>query len=94
MSQLATFAEEDLYSLITLDDGKANALGFAMFEAIGTETHEEVLFGADRESGLRTIDIEQARERAQLLSHVVGRLELRRRPQSGDRPNRDRCHRR
>ena len=26
-----------------------------MFEAIGTETHEEVLFGADRESGLRTI---------------------------------------
>lgn len=26
-----------------------------VFEAIGTETHEEVLFGADRESGLRTI---------------------------------------
>lgn len=26
-----------------------------MFEAIGTETHEEVLFGADRETGLRTI---------------------------------------
>ena len=26
-----------------------------MFEAIGTEPHEEVLFGADRGSGLRTI---------------------------------------
>lgn len=26
-----------------------------VFEAIGTESHEEVLFGADRESGLRTI---------------------------------------
>jgi leucine dehydrogenase len=26
-----------------------------VFEAIGTETHEEVLFGADRETGLRTI---------------------------------------
>jgi len=26
-----------------------------VFEAIGTETHEEVLFGADRGSGLRTI---------------------------------------
>ncbi|MGB5732500.1 MAG: Glu/Leu/Phe/Val dehydrogenase [Acidimicrobiia bacterium] len=26
-----------------------------MFEAIGTETHEEVLFGADRGTGLRTI---------------------------------------
>ena len=26
-----------------------------VFEAIGTETHEEVLFGADRNSGLRTI---------------------------------------
>jgi leucine dehydrogenase len=26
-----------------------------VFEAIGTETHEEVLFGADRKSGLRTI---------------------------------------
>ena len=26
-----------------------------VFEAIGTETHEEVLFGADRASGLRTI---------------------------------------
>ena len=34
MSQLATFTEEELYSLIALDDGKANALGFAMFEAV------------------------------------------------------------
>ena len=26
-----------------------------VFESIGTETHEEVLFGLDHESGLRTI---------------------------------------
>lgn len=36
MSQLATFAEEEHYSIISLDDGKANALGFAMCEAINT----------------------------------------------------------
>jgi len=34
MTQIATFAEEELYSIIQLDDGKANALSFAMWEQI------------------------------------------------------------
>jgi enoyl-CoA hydratase len=32
--QIVTFSEEEKYSLIQLDDGKANALGFAMLEQI------------------------------------------------------------
>ncbi|KAA1194516.1 crotonase/enoyl-CoA hydratase family protein [Pseudohalioglobus sediminis] len=36
MSQIATFSEHDKYSMIQLDDGKANALGFDMLEQINT----------------------------------------------------------
>lgn len=34
MSELITVTEEENYCLIQMDDGKANALGFAMFEAL------------------------------------------------------------
>ena len=34
MSELVTFSEEESYCLLHMDDGKANALGFDMFEAI------------------------------------------------------------
>mgnify|MGYP001813005011 CR=1 FL=1 len=34
MSQVVTFKEEDKYSLITLDDGKVNAVSFAMLEQL------------------------------------------------------------
>jgi enoyl-CoA hydratase/carnithine racemase len=34
MSQIATFAEDELHSIIQLDDGKANALSFAMWEQL------------------------------------------------------------
>lgn len=34
MSRLVEYVQHDYYSLITLDDGKANALGFAMLEQI------------------------------------------------------------
>ncbi len=34
MSDLVTVAESDSHLLLTMDDGKANALGFAMFEAL------------------------------------------------------------
>ncbi len=36
MSQIATFSEHDKYSMIQLDDGKANALGFDMLEQINS----------------------------------------------------------
>ncbi len=34
MSQVVTFTEEDKYSLITLDDGKVNAVSFALLEQL------------------------------------------------------------
>ena len=34
MSQIVTYAEEDKYSLIKMDDGKANAIGFDMLEQL------------------------------------------------------------
>ena len=34
MSQIVTYAEEDKYSLIRMDDGKANAIGFDMLEQL------------------------------------------------------------
>jgi enoyl-CoA hydratase/carnithine racemase len=34
VSQVVTFAEEEKYSLITLDDGKANAVSFALLEQL------------------------------------------------------------
>ncbi|MEP4147283.1 MAG: crotonase/enoyl-CoA hydratase family protein [Halioglobus sp.] len=36
MSQLVQFAEEEKYSLITLDDGKANAVSFVMLEQLNS----------------------------------------------------------
>ncbi len=36
MSSLVTFTEEEQYCLVQMDDGKANALSFAMFDAINT----------------------------------------------------------
>ncbi len=42
MSDLVTATETDTHILLTMDDGKANALGFAMFEALnaGLDTAE------------------------------------------------------
>ena len=34
MSELVTRTEADTYTMISMDDGKANALSFEMFEAI------------------------------------------------------------
>ncbi|WOJ97228.1 crotonase/enoyl-CoA hydratase family protein [Congregibacter brevis] len=34
MSELVTIEENEAYTMITMDDGKANALSFAMFEAV------------------------------------------------------------
>ena len=34
MSQIVSYAEEDKYSLIRMDDGKANAIGFDMLEQL------------------------------------------------------------
>lgn len=44
MSDLVTVHEEESYVLLTMDDGKANALSFAMFEALnaGLDTAEAV----------------------------------------------------
>ncbi|MFT4767906.1 MAG: enoyl-CoA hydratase [Glaciecola sp.] len=36
MSELVTVNEEESYVLLSMDDGKANALSFAMFEALNT----------------------------------------------------------
>ncbi|MDA8961795.1 crotonase/enoyl-CoA hydratase family protein [Congregibacter sp.] len=42
MSELVTVSEEESYVLLSMDDGKANALSFAMFEALnaGLDTAE------------------------------------------------------
>ena len=42
MTELVTVQESDAYTLLTMDDGKANALSFAMFDAInaGLDTAE------------------------------------------------------
>lgn len=45
MSQIVTYTEEEKYSLIKMDDGKANAIGFALLEQLNAALDQAELTG-------------------------------------------------